>query len=162
MGRGWEGKDYRGKSKILKYRYEAQKQKYRGEKKSCLSLFSALLTHDCLRSCRHNPCDVRVRSWDLGLQRVSLSRCMWVPVGVAKPKPSLKLSGPTMWALCSWCSCNNDAGASVVIISCWESSSMVQPVTKLFQNRSKDTKNNSHHSLRMRPRQDYRHAKWLC
>ena len=79
------------------------------------------------------PCDVRAGSWALGLQGTSLSWCMWLPVSVARPKPRLTVSGPIMRALCSWCSCDSDADASVVIVPRQESLLMIQPVTKLHQ-----------------------------
>ena len=73
-----------------------RKQKYGIEKKSCLSVHSA----QCLiesRICVLRPCSqrtlytfiVRAGSWDLGMQRKSLSWCIWPPVGVARPKPRL-------------------------------------------------------------------------
>ena len=70
--------------------------KYGSKKKGCLSVFSALLTYDCVTVCwalvaKGWPylCDLRARSWDLGLQRASLSRCIWLPVSVASSKPTL-------------------------------------------------------------------------
>ena len=86
---------------------EVRKLKYGSEKKNHLSVFSALLTHDFV-------------CWDLGSQRVTLflqyeSRILGsrttgsvaIVMHVARPKPKLMVSGPTMQALCSWNSCDS-------------------------------------------------------
>jgi len=90
-------------NKVLKRSMETE---VRSEKKSCLSVFSVLLSHGCvfwgLVTKRWlYPCNVRAGSYALGLQCVSPSQIMHV---TAKPKPTARqmMSGPTMQALCSW------------------------------------------------------------
>ena len=82
----------------------------RSTKKSRLSVFSALLTLDCVcwglvASGWLYPCNVRAGSWDLGLQWASLSWCMWLH---GQWIPRLMVSGATMRALWSWCSRDSD------------------------------------------------------
>ena len=135
---------------------EGQKRKYGSEKKSRLSVFSALLTHECV-------------CWGLVDKGGSIS-VMWEPGSSAqsrKPHPSHKgcglgdclrledcgerryrnvtnvhvtadpnqdkrcVHGPTMWALCSWnASLDSDAARCKC---CRSSSPMAQPATKLLQ-----------------------------
>ena len=65
------------------------------------------------------PCDVRAKSWDLGLQRASLPQCIWLPVS-ACGQTQTKTNGE--WTN-QWCRLYAlDADASVVIISHRESS----------------------------------------
>ena len=111
------------------------KPKYgnRSEKKSRLSVFSALLTHECVcwglvDKRGLNPCDVKAGYLALGLRQASLSQivqcacdsqtqtktngeCMGQPCGLYAPGMS--------W---QWCRCE-----------CCLSSPMAQPATKLLQ-----------------------------
>ena len=114
--------------------YEVQKPKYGSEKKSHLSVFSALLTHEnvcwgLVDKRGLNLCDVRAGFLALGLRRASLSQivqcacdsqtqtktngeCMSQPCGLYAPGMS--------W---QWCRCE----------CCHSSSPMAQPATKLLQ-----------------------------
>ena len=124
-----------------------RKQKYGIEKKSCLSVLSALLTHEfvcwgLVAKGLYILFIVRAGSWNLGMQRKSLSWCIWPPVSVARPKPRLIVSGPTMQALWFWCSCDSDADTRIFHK---ESPPVAQPVTNLLPI----------------PRQDYTHRVML-
>ena len=124
-----------------------QKQKYGIEKKQLPISAQCLIDS---RICVLRPCSrrtlytfiVRAGSWDLGMQRKSLSWCIWPPVCVARPKPRLIVSGPTMQALWFWCSCDSDVDTRIFHK---ESSPVAQPVTNLLPI----------------PRQDYTHRVML-
>ena len=134
---------------------EVWKPKYRSEKKSHLLVFSTLLSHNCVcwglvAKGWLYPCDVRAGSWDLGL---SLSWCKWLPVSVARPKLRLTVEWANhagsmllmlMW---QWCRCEHCHSFSPRIFSKGSTNHRTTP----------ETLPNSHHSLEMRPRQDYTH-----
>ena len=77
---------------------EVWKPKYGREKKSCLSVFSALLIHNCVcwGLCSQgvplyawvNPCNARARHWALGLDKRHYHEacdCQWLWPGPNKP-----------------------------------------------------------------------------
>ena len=87
---------------------EVRKPKYRSEKKSCLLVFIALVTHECvcwgLVAKRWlYPCNVRawsyIGSWTLVRVTIDITN---FSCGTVRPKPRLTVSGPTMQALVSW------------------------------------------------------------
>ena len=131
-----------GKWKTLKCEYgngstetEVRKLKYGSEKNSHLSVFSALLTHECV--CWGfvdkrwlYPCNVKARSSALGLRRALLSQMC--NAGVCDSQTQTKTNGECMSQPCGlyapglswqWCRWN----------CCHSSSPMAQPATKLLQ-----------------------------
>ena len=99
------------------------------------------------------PCSQRVtlslwyESRILG-SRPSASDAITMHVTASECGQTLTVSGPTMRALCSWCSRDSDADASVVTVSRWESSPMAKRVLKLWLQRHQQIVTG------MRPRQD--------
>ena len=94
-----------GQVKNAETEMEVRKPKYRSEKKSRLSVFSAFLTHECvcwglIDKRGLNLCDVRAGSWTAAsIAITNCALCMW------KPDPNQdkrRVHEPTMWALCSW------------------------------------------------------------
>ena len=83
---------------------EVQKQKYQSEKKTLLLVFSDLLTHECvLRPCNQKVILCLRRESQILGSRTAASIAVDITIHVAaRPKPRLMMSGPTMWALCSW------------------------------------------------------------
>ena len=78
---------------------EVLKPKYGSEKKSRLSVSSALLC--VLRPCSQRvTLSLRCESQILG-SRTAASVAITMPVSVVRPKPRLTMSGPTMRGLCS-------------------------------------------------------------